>query len=373
MDTKAYSRLVMLGAAPGTRGAIAAVVDAYRAHGLFARWPVEYLAVHGDGGALQDAACALHALHRLALLLAQHGRVAVHLHTTRRHFWRDTVFIAAALAARCPLILHLHGGGFERFHDGLSAPVRAMMRRLLEQAACVIVPTLSSRAWVRSVARNAHVVCLPNPVAQAPAPKEGVRANLVLFLGRLAPQKGLFDLLEAVSGLRPAVPDVRLVCAGAGDRKALASYAERLGIADAVICTGWVGPSGKRALLESAAAFALPSYDEALPMALLEAMSAGVPVIATPVGGIPEVVVDGVSGYLVSPGDTASLQRVLRKLLLERRLGAEIGAAGRESARLRFSPERALPRLEELYAALGVCALGDSPGAPRVPGMREAA
>jgi glycosyltransferase involved in cell wall biosynthesis len=373
METKPYSRLVMFGAASETRGAIAAVVDAYRAHGLFKRWPVEYLAIHGDGGVRQSAAYVLRALHRFGVLLARHRRMAVHLHTTRGSFWRDTVFIAAALAARCPLMLQLHGGGFERFYEGLSVPVRAVMRALLGQVACVIVPTESLRTWVRSVSRNAHVVCLPNPVTQAPAPKAGARANLVLFLGRLVPEKGLFDLLEAVSALRPAVPDVRLVCAGDGDRIAVASYAERLGIADAVKFTGWVGPSGKRALLESAAVFALPSYDEALPIGMLEAMSAGVPVIATPVGGIPEAVVDGVSGYLVAPGDTANLQRLLRKLLLDRRLGAEIGAAGRESARLRFSPERAVPRLEELYAAVGVCAHGESAGEPRLPGMREAA
>src|SRR5205823_160349 len=82
-----------------------------------------------------------------------------------------------------------------------------------------------------------------------------------------------------------------------------------LGIADAVKFTGWVGPSGKRALLESAAVFALPSYDEALPLSLLEAMSAGVPAVVSPVGGIPEVVVDGVSGLLVAPGDVATLER----------------------------------------------------------------
>jgi glycosyltransferase involved in cell wall biosynthesis len=155
------------------------------------------------------------------------------------------------------------------------------------------------------------------------------------------------------------VPDVRLVCAGRGERVAVARYAERLGVADAVRFTGQVGPSGKRALLEAAAVFALPSHDEAMPVSLLEAMSAGVPCIASPVGGIPEALVDGVSGYLVAPGDAATLERLLRRLLLDRALAARIGAAGRESARLRFAPERALPRLEELYARLGLSAFGE--------------
>ena len=137
--------------------------------------------------------------------------------------------------------------------------------------------------------------------------------------------------------------------------------------------TGWVGPSGKRALLEHAAVYALPSYDEGLPLSLLEAMSAGVPVVASPVGGIPEVLADGASGFLVAPGDKGALERALRRLLTERALAARMGAAARETARARYAPERALPVLENLYASLGVGALADrAPRVQRVP-LRKAA
>ena len=365
MQTKPYSRLAMLGAAAETRSSIAAVIDTYRAHGLFRRWPIDYLPTHGDGGLAKNAGLALRSLRDLGLLLARHRRLAVHLHTSAPAFLRDSVFMSAALAARCPLVLQLHGGGFERLSGGWA------VRSLLEGAACVITPCESLRAWVRGVARNAHALCVPSPVSVEPLPEAAARPNLVLFLGRLEAAKGIFDLLEAVAALRAAIPDVRLVCAGDGERIAVARYAERLGMAEAVRFTGWVGPSGKRALLESAAVFALPSYDEAMPVSLLEAMSAGVPVIASPVGGIPEVVVDGVSGYLAAPGDTATLERLLRKLLLDRSLGSRIGAAGRESARLRFAPERTLPRLEEIYASVGLCGTGE-PAAPLLD-LRKAA
>jgi glycosyltransferase involved in cell wall biosynthesis len=169
------------------------------------------------------------------------------------------------------------------------------------------------------------------------------------------------------------VPDVKLVCAGEGDRSAVWRHAQRLGIADAVKFTGWVGPSGKRALLESAAVFALPAYDGTLPMSLLEAMAASVPVVVSPVGGAPDVVTDGVTGFLVGAGDIASLQRALRKLLLDHALGARIGAAARESVRLRFAPERAVPRLEAVYAAVGVCALAVTPEPLREVGVKRAA
>jgi glycosyltransferase involved in cell wall biosynthesis len=353
-----YTRLVMLGAASETRGSIAAVVDAYRAHGLFKRWPIEYLATHGDGGAASNAALALGALRDFALLLARHGRMPVHLHLNARgSAARDTALVAAALAARCPIVLQLHGTGFEHSHGAV------LMRWLLESAACVLTPCESMRSWVSRVARDAHAVCVPNAVSSE-VPADAVRPNLVLFLGRMEPGKGIYDLLEAVAALRAAVPDVRLVCAGDGDRITVARYAERLGIAEAVKFTGWVGPSGKRALFEAAAAFALPSYDEALPVSLLEAMAAGVPVVAASTGGIPEVVADGVSGCLIAPGDKVSLERALRRVLLDRALAQRMGAAARETARLRFAPERALPQLEEIYRAVGLLAAGADARSP---------
>jgi glycosyltransferase involved in cell wall biosynthesis len=375
MSAPAYSRLVMLGAAPETLGSTAAVVECYRAHGLFKRWSIDYLPTHRDAGASRNLGLALDTLRRFAWLLAQHGRMPVHLHMCARGSpVAEAALAAAALAARCPLLLQLHGAGLERAHGS------ALMRQLLGRAACVLVPCESLHAWVRRVARGAHVVCLPTPVtcdapASAGVTSETVRPlrqNLVLFLGRLEPAKGIFDLLEAVAAVRATVPDVRLVCAGDGDRLGVAQHAECLGIADAVKFTGWVGPSGKRALFEAATVFALPSYNEALPVSLLEAMAAGVPVVAAGVGGIPEVVTHDVSGLLVAPGDKASLERALRRLLTERGLAVRIGAAARETARLRFAPERALPKLEEIYAALGVQATAAAVPSPVVD-LRRAA
>jgi glycosyltransferase involved in cell wall biosynthesis len=362
MQTRLYSHIAMLGAAPETRGSIAAVVESYRAHGLFKRWPIRYIATSSDGSLVQKAALLARAVQEFGALLAQKRRAVVHVHAAAgAGFWREAAFMSAAFAAGCPVVLQLHGKGFE-----------PSIRWFLERAALVCVPCESMRGWVRSVTRNVDVVLAPPPVAVT-VTAVSAKPNLVLFLGRLEAKKGIYDLLDAIAGVRAAVPDVRLVCAGDGDRIGVARYAERLGIADAVKFTGWVGPSGKRALLEHAAAFALPSYDEALPVSLIEAMSAGVPVVATPVGGIAEVVADGASGFLVAPGDKTNLERALRRLLIERQVAARLGAAARETARARFAPERALSVLENIYQSLGVNASdGPAPRLREVP-LRKAA
>ena len=360
MLTRLYSHIAMLGAAPETRGSIAAVVESYRANGLFSRWPIQYIATNGDGTLMQKTMLAAKATRDFGVLLGEKRRLVVHVHVSAgAGFWREAAFMGAAFAAGCPVILHLHGNGF----DG-------SIRWFLEHAAVVCVPCEASRVWVKSVARRADVVIAPPPVALTVP--EVARPNLVLFLGHLEAQKGVYDLLDAVANVRAAVPDLRLVCAGDGDRIGVAHYAERLGIADAVKFTGWVGPSGKRALLEHAAVYALPSYDAALPVSLIEAMSAGIPVVASKVGGIAEVVADGTSGFLVAPGDKGAIERALRKLLLEQGLAKRMGAAARETARARYAPERALPVLEHLYESIGVGALVDRTPRIQVP-LRKAA
>ena len=360
-------RLIMLGAAPETRGSIGAVTDAYRAHGLFARWPVEHLALRSDGGLRRNSALTALALRDFVWLAAKHPRSVLHVHSEAgAGFWRDALFMAAALALRCPVVLQLHGSGFGAFYDGADSPVRAMIRFVLSRAARVVAPSDSMRAWVYGVCREAKVAVVPPPVAlPEPGAPLATRPPLVLFLGRLDADAGVMELIDAVAAVRAAVPDLRLVCAGDGDRRAVLRQAERHGIADAVKFTGWVGPSGKRVLLDSAAVLAMPSYAAGLPMGLLEAMAAGVPVVASAVGGVPEVVADGTSGFLTAPGDVATLSRLLRKLLIDRQLGERIGAAARETVRVRFAPEKALARLEEVYIEAGLSLQGAAHGSHR--------
>ncbi len=183
------------------------------------------------------------------------------------------------------------------------------------------------------------------------APRAG---HTLLFIGRIERAKGVFDLLEAVSALRPGMPALRLVCAGDGDTASVLRHAERLGIADAVLFTGWIGPAEMRAWMDRSAVFVLPSYTEAMPMSLLEAMAAGLPVVATAIGGIPDVVTDGHDGFLFTPGDVATLEKLLRELLVDRTLAARLGAAARGTIERRYSADHVMARLNEIYAGLGL-------------------
>jgi glycosyltransferase involved in cell wall biosynthesis len=149
--------------------------------------------------------------------------------------------------------------------------------------------------------------------------------------------------------------------AGTGDDAAIRARAVELGVENSVEFLGWIEGEAKLRALREAGIYALPSWIEGLPMGLLEAMAVGLPVVATRVGGIPDVVVEG-SGKLVPPKDTDALTAALLELIASAPLRARMGAAARRVALERFAPERILPRIETVYFALGAVPRGVTAG-----------
>jgi glycosyltransferase involved in cell wall biosynthesis len=181
---------------------------------------------------------------------------------------------------------------------------------------------------------------------------EGSEPRL-LCVGRLIPIKGHLVLLRALAQARSRVPGLGLDVAGRGPLEpALKEYARELGIDDAVRFLGFVAPV--QAAVEDAAIVVVPSLGEGFGMVALEAMERGRPVIASAVGGLPEIVADGETGLVVPAGDAEALADAIVGLARDLERAAQMGRAGRARALAEFTPERSVERIEELYrAALG--------------------
>ena len=200
-----------------------------------------------------------------------------------------------------------------------------------------------------------HVVhCGVSPGQFTPVHHQG-RGTRLLFVGRLAAVKGLPVLLEAVARLARERPDVTLVVAGDGpDRARLEQQARRLDIAPNVEFRGYQSQAQVRELLHRTDVFAMASFAEGVPVVLMEAMAAGVPVVATRIAGVPELVDDGASGFLVPPGDPETLAEKIRLLLDEPGTRNRFGAAGREKVEREFNIATEADKLcRILTAALG--------------------
>lgn len=183
-----------------------------------------------------------------------------------------------------------------------------------------------------------HVVhCGVDPARFTPVQHEGRGARL-LFVGRLAAVKGLPMLLDALAALAKERPEITLRLAGDGpDRGALEARAKRLGIANNVEFLGYQSQAQVRELLQRTDAFVMASFAEGVPVVLMEAMAACVPVVATRIAGVPELVDDGDSGFLVAPGDVQALTEKVSLLLDDADLRNRLGAAGRAKVERKFN------------------------------------
>ena len=177
------------------------------------------------------------------------------------------------------------------------------------------------------------------------------RTLIVVAVGRLSPEKGFDRLIEAAGIVAGEVPSVGFVLIGDGpDRAALEALVGASGLQGSVVFAGFRSDVDR--LVQGADALAQSSYTEGLPNVVLEACAAGIPVVATDVGGTGEVVQDGVNGYLVPPGDSSALAERLIQLLCSPELRATMGALGRERIRADFSFEHQCAQYEELFTTL---------------------
>jgi len=167
----------------------------------------------------------------------------------------------------------------------------------------------------------------------------GGEEKVVLYVGRLDREKGLQTLIEAGAALKSSGVDFRLVVVGGGDYyDELVRYAGALGLTDSVKFLGPVDYEQVPNYYQAADIFVLPSKAlEGLPMTIIEAMAAGLPVIASDLGGIPEAVVDGEAGILVEPGNVEKLLNALTKLLTDDKLRQRMGEKASRIAREKFS------------------------------------
>ena len=352
--------IVMIGPSPKSRGGIASVIRSYEDAGLFARWPIHYLSTHVEGSRLLKLFAAVRALSSFVFMTATRQVAVLHVHVARRtSFWRKAVFMLIAFATHCPVIVHLHSGGFWDFYwKECGFGRQRLVRFLLDQATCIVVLT---QEWVNQltpITKNRNIRHIPNyllctAMPALPYTATSVNPN-VLFLGRFTQEKGFPELLDAMQLVSQVVPRCRLVCAGTGDLTEAHRQIAHRNLESIVELHEWVEGPDKYRLFKQATLFVQPSHYEGIPMSILEAMAFGIPVIATQVGGIPDMITHGQEGLLVSPGDGAGLGQAIVTLLSNPRLRATMSGACQTKFRHAFSDQAVLPQLESLFDRAGV-------------------
>jgi glycosyltransferase involved in cell wall biosynthesis len=290
-------------------------------------------------------------LGRFVLELARFRPQAVHVNTS--FFWgflRDGAAVWLAKLAGARVLLHLRGGDFPEWVDGLTALPRRLVLATLRRADCVVALTRPTERWLVDRVGTERVRYLPNFVALGaePAPRDPARRPVELvFVGWRIAAKGVRELLEAL----PEVPGARLTLIGPEEPSfstEIAPLVRALGERVRVL------PAQPRDEIEramrAADVFVLPTWREGFPNVVVEAMGAGLPVVATPVGAIPEIVVPEQTGLLVPVRDASALREALARLVANAGLRERMGRAGRARAAELFVRDAVLSHLAAIWS-----------------------
>lgn len=352
-DKKVHAKILMVGPDLSLHGGIVSVVQGYLDGGLPERCDAFYYLGTGVGSSKfgKFLAFARALAHYVRVL---HSYDIVHLHISARgSYKRKSIMARMAHKAGKRVILHDHDGEFKKtFEEGGDA-YRRNVREIFGIADRVIVLSEEWRDYfAENVCEAEKIDVVYNGVDIPAEPCSPCSHQDVLFLGRLDANKSPDVLLRASSEVLERFPDTKIVFGGDGEVEKNEALAVELGIADRCEFHGWVSGVRREELFERAAAYCLPSKNEGLPMSVLEAMAHGIPTIATAVGGVPQVIEDGVSGFLIDVDDEETLLEKLSALLAAPNMRAEMGLAGRRQIERKFSIEKCIVELGDIYASL---------------------
>ena len=239
----------------------------------------------------------------------------VHIHTASYiSFWRSSVFLLAAWCLRRKTVIHVHGGSFKDFYREYPKSVK----KILGKCNSVIALTESWKEFFTKEVGLTNVTVVHNvvepPVLMEKQPDDG--AIHALFLGLICKDKGIYDLLQAISNHQDTLRGkFRLHIGGIGETERLMEEIDKLQLEELVTFEGWVDGQRKEELLNRCQVFLLPSYVEGLPISILEAMTYGEVVVASRVGGIPEIINEQ-TGQLIDPGNVDELGKTLTQLVM---------------------------------------------------------
>ena len=358
-------KVAMIGPALDAQGGISSVARTWLDTRAMDAVDMEYVpSMTTEGGRRRFLGMAAHEARFLARLAAGWRPELFHIHLSSYvSFYRKLGYFEAARRTGAPVLVHLHGSDMADFHDA-GGVHRAALVRTLERASTVVC---LSQAMGRDVAAwtggRARVEVVYNPVdlGQFTSPPRPERPRpVVLFMGLIGQRKGTWDLLAAIPEILTRVPEARFRFGGNGEVDKLREEVARMGLGDSVEILGWVSGKDKLRHFAEADVYCLPSYNEGLPMSILEAMGDSLPVVSTTIAGIPEAVLHGETGYLVEPGDREGLAEHLSLLLADPEGRARMGRAGRARAEALFDAEAVVQGVIELWQDL-VASRGTSP------------
>jgi len=324
------------------------------------RSAVDFLALdtRGSGSALFSILVLSAALVKIVYGRLNRKLLGVHVNMGERlSFFRKSLIILLCRLIGLPVILHLHASQFHLFYQKLPYPLTCYAHWVFACASHIVVLGPSAKHFVINQLRQPEykVEILINGVPASKIARQlkvAKQPMQILFLGNLLPRKGVTDLLHALTlpGFNPEGLQVKL--AGGGDLVFYQNLIDQLQLNAWVTLLGWADQQQAAELMAAADILILPSYDEGVPLVILEALAQGVAVVCTPVGEIPHLLNDGEQACFVRPGDQAGIAACLQRLLADSGLREKLRVNGLRIYQSQFSMRQYAQRISRIHQSV---------------------
>ena len=347
-------KVLVLATSRKTRGGVTSVVKAHEQGEQWKKYHCKWIETHRDNGLLVKFLMVIPAFIQYVFLLPFYD--LVHIHTSEPpSALRKVVFMWLAKVWRKKTIVHFHSFSPE---TTIRSRFACLYRYLFGKADRVVV---LSEYWKREVMKevpSAKVDVIYNPclaevkeLAAGCVEYKGAspKTHTILYAGTVNHRKGYADMVKAFAKIAKKHADWLIVFAGNGEIEQGKALAESLGIGNQTKWLGWVRGEEKDKAFREATIFCLPSYAEGFPMSVLDAWSYGLPVITTPVGGIPDVAKDGENMLLFEPGDVDALTGCMERMITDKELRDRISMASLGFSRGMFNISTINNEIENLY------------------------
>lgn len=352
-------KVLMCGNHSSNKGGMTSVINQIEAYDWNAEGiELEFVPTFLPGNPVKKGLFFCRAYGSIVLKMFFHRPDVVHMHMSYKgSFTRKWYLHRLGYFFKVKDIIHLHGSEFEKWYMGASEGKKKKIRRLLSECSSFIALGKEWRDVVLRIAPDAKVTVIENGID---IPETMVAWNdeccKILFLGVLIPRKGVSDLLQAIKQIkdRNKMGTIYFIIAGIGEEESkLKSMVSNLKLEDCVEFTGWVTGKTKQELLKNCQIMVSPSYNEGLPISILEAASYGMPIISTDVGDISSVVRDRQNGILIEPGDVCALADGILAVA-EEKMFQKMSKESRRIIEESFSIQSFYSKLSEIYHCLGV-------------------
>lgn len=343
------TKVLVVATSRKTRGGITSVVKAHETGEQWKKYHCKWIETHRDMGRFGKLWYLIKSFITYLFLLPFYD--LVHIHTSEPpSALRKCLFMGWAKIWNKKVIVHFHAFSPD---TTIRSKYRNIYKYLFDKADVVIVLSNLWRDYVNEVFHLEHKVkVVYNPCTTDISDKQYSKRKQILYAGTINARKGYADMIKAFALIAKEYPDWQIVFAGNGEIDKGKALAEKLGIAEQTIFLGWINGESKDKAFKETSIFCLPSYAEGFPMAVLDAWAYGLPVITTPVGGIPDIAKDGENLLLFNPGDTKALARQMKKLITDTDLRESISKQSVLFAKTTFNINTINKEIGEIYQSM---------------------